>query len=990
MKQLLVKLMIGGLSLWSAAAEVNPVLHASFDKDFRAAAGKDAVDGKHSMPITMETLSMLLHPGVKGKASKIGVQQVNGQLAGSLIHYTGKYINPKAGTIAFWLKPLNWDFKDRNYHLFIDAYGPKSKLIIYKYGDVNDLYFLFGTEGKSRVIAEAPAKDWKRGVFHHVAATWDKENIRLYLDGILQSTRKIPDHCRPNQFRTFAVGPRSLQAWIRQTGESLIDDLRIYDVPLTGAQVEKLYNSYGVKKLDKSKIPVKIFMMRMMISPDRKVLNFTFNMSRTTRKGTGFPVEMKVILNKKPVLTKMLNSDSTDYHYAFDLADFAEGDYQIQLHPVRETPQDVIENNMFRFMVGDAEPVIDHSVPDPWEPVELKNQKDRQVLIAKMQKTVFGKKVFPVQLYSQEIPMLRGDIDFFCDGQRFSHFSGRKLLEKYLDLQVVESRGENSRFELKSRCRFEFDGLMWFEVTLTPKGRQTVKNAKIEIPLRPEVSRLYNCFVKDYYSFRGPQAGVLTRSIKRNHYKSADLPVLWMGNEDRGLYYFSQDQSGRRLKNRDETIRLDPGKNGALFTINLIDYAAVLDKPVTWQFGLQVTPMRPFVRNRVLWRPEKNLGLWFPWTKIHNVPDAGFKHDNYHKMRFSWSRNGSIPLLHYFAGFSMSPEHPGYPQHAYDWSLTPPAVGTEVSPNNRQWCYVFICPNSVSYRNTYIRMIEKCIRELRLPYINFDNSWSQFCANERHGCGWRDEHGKLYPSANILGSRELAKGIYRVARKQYPFGLITRHISQIPEPPLIAFADCIRDGECFMLNVGKDDNYYKVFSPDFFRASFMGRPFGLPSIYIPQFGRSYTMHFPEKLKAFQDGTMPNKEKNLRHFVGYFLVHDSGLWPHWGVKLDKVWSIFDDAGVRNNSPFYGYWQKDNPVRKITPLSERVMVSSYQIPTGYLTVIMNDADNEAAVKLSLAAGGSDSAWKLTDAETGEKITGYTVSVPARDYKLVRIEK
>ena len=28
--------------------------------------------------------------------------------------------------------------------------------------------------------------------------------------------------------------------------------------------------------------------------------------------------------------------------------------------------------------------------------------------------------------------------------------------------------------------------------------------------------------------------------------------------------------------------------------------------------------------------------------------------------------------------------------------------------------------------------------------------------------------------------------------------------------------------------------------------------------------------------------------------------------------------------------------------------------------------------------------------TDAESGEKITGCTVSVPARDYKLVRIEK
>ena len=53
-------------------------------------------------------------------------------------------------------------------------------------------------------------------------------------------------------------------------------------------------------------------------------------------------------------------------------------------------------------------------------------------------------------------------------------------------------------------------------------------------------------------------------------------------------------------------------------------------------------------------------------------------------------------------------------------------------------------------------------------------------------------------------------------------------------------------------------------------------------------------------------------------------------------------------------------------------------------------MNDTDNETAVKLSSVAGGADSAWKLTDAESGEKVTDHTVQVPARDYKLIKIEK
>ena len=974
-----------------------PVFHASFDRDFRAVSDKGEIEGKHSMTITMETLSMLLQNGIKGRAAKIGVQQINGQLEGSLIHYPGKYINPEAGTISFWLKPLNWDFKDNRFHIFFEAHGPDSWLTIYKYGHVQQaLYFLFGRNGGKRgtdwVIAEASAAKWERGTFHHVAASWDKENIRFYLDGILRKTVKIVPTGKPRKFNLFSVGPRSLTAWKNQIGESLIDDLRVYNCTLSAGQLEELYNSYGYKKLDKSQIPVKISPPKMMISPDGKILNLTFNLTRTTQKNTGFPVEMEVILNDKKQINKLiLNSSSTEYQYGFDLSKLAHGDYLLRLKPVRETPKDVIENNSFRFTVGDAAPVVDHSVPDPWNPVVLKQQDGQQVLSAKMQRTVFGKNVFPVQLYSQDVPLLRSGISFLCNGRPFSSFSGLEAVEAHPDLQVVESKGDDGQFELKSRCRFEFDGMMWFEVTLTPKGRQTVKNAKIEIPLRPEVSRLYNCFAKDYYYFRGLfLAGALDKSVKRNHYQCSDLPVIWMGNEERGLYYFTQDQSGRRLKNRAETIRLDPGKDGALLTVNLIDYDSVIEKPVTWKFGLQVTPMRPFVRNRTFWRHGKNVGLWFPWEKIHNVPDARFKEDNYKKKRSSWSNNGAIPLFHYFAGFSASPEDPGYPQHAYDWSVTPPAVGTEVSPNSRAWCYVFVCAGSASYRNMYLRNMEKCIKELKMQYLYFDNCWSQWCANKKHGCGWYDEHGKFYPSANILGSRELAKGNYRALRKQYPYGLVARHISQIPEPPLVAFADCLVDGECFVMDIGRDENYYKVFKPDFFRASFLGVQFGSPCAYIAQFNRAYTEHFPEKLPAAKAGKLKNQAKHLRHFMGYVLAHDTEVSPNFGVDAASCWNIMDKAGVRNNSPFYGYWQNDNPVRKTAPADERVMVSSYQIPTGYLTVIMNDTDHEAAVKLSLAAGGTDSAWKLTDAETGEKITGHTVSVPARDYKLVRIEK
>ncbi|MBO4632760.1 MAG: hypothetical protein J5858_12620, partial [Lentisphaeria bacterium] len=303
-----------------------------------------------------------------------------------------------------------------------------------------------------------------------------------------------------------------------------------------------------------------------------------------------------------------------------------------------------------------------------------------------------------------------------------------------------------------------------------------------------------------------------------------------------------------------------------------------------------------------------------------NVPDARFKNDNYMADRMARSNQGKIPVCHYFAGFSTSPENPSYPMHAYEWSITPPPVGTEACIDTRER-FVYVCPNSASYRNTYHRSFEKCIRELKMDNLYFDNHLSYYCTNEKHGCGWRDEHGKLYPSSNVLGNRELAKGCYRIFRKLYPDGLMLRHMTQTPEAPIIAFADGIVDGESFIMNVGRDESYCNIFKPDFFRASFMGVQFGIPDSFIPQFDRAYGLHFPEKLKLAKAGKLKDQRVHVRHFMGYFFIHDADIYACNGVDPRPFWKLMNHAGVGAETPFYGYWNKLNPVKKVSPKDER---------------------------------------------------------------------
>ncbi|MBR2438581.1 MAG: LamG domain-containing protein [Lentisphaeria bacterium] len=999
MKKRILSLLAAGMLFPLSAELPKPVIHATFDRDFRAETPKGTIQGKHSVPLNMETLSVLLQDGVKGKAARIGAETVNGKTKADYIHYPAKGLDPKKGTIAFWLKPLDWSFKDPKFHVFCEAKGDNSVLIIYKYNIGRFPAFIFGklNSGKSQrwMLARTPQPKWETGEFHHLAFTWDQDCLRIYIDGLQKGMIKNVKELMPTNFHTLSVGPYGPNLWRDHDGNSLIDDFRVYDKTLSGSEIEQLYTSYGVAKIDKSKIPVTITTSKMLSTPDKKEIHLDFTLSRTDSKSHSFPVEMEVSHDGKTVLKTVLRSKSLEYRYVFDLAKWKKGDYRITLKPLREKPQDIVEGRTLFLTLSDYAPVVDHSVPAPWKPVEFKNNQ----FSALMQKTVFGNGLFPGQLFSQKIPLLRGDMQFIWNGKAVSGKAVSEITEKHPDYQVLERKVAGNGFDLVSRCRFEFDGMMWFEVTLIPKGKVQVRNAKIQLPFRKETSTLYNCFVRDYFSMSGHFAGKLTKTVKRNHFDTSSdgkLPVLWMGNEERGLYYFTEDQAGRRLKNREETVRLDPGKDGALFTINLIDYECTLDKPVTWSFGLHVTPSRPFERNRRLWRggsyyrPEVNSVLWYPWAKIHNVPEARFKKDDFEPMRKARAGKRNIPVFFYFAGFSASPENPAYPQHAHEWSITPPVVGTEASVNNREWRYVFICTKSPTYRSYYLRNFEKCIRELKMDHLYFDNDLSYYCSNPAHGCGWKDEHGKLYRTSSVLGARELAKGIYRIHKKLYPEGKIVRHLTQTPEMPQVSFCNATIDGESFIVNVGKDENYYNIFTPDYYRASFMGRPFGVPNVFIPQFQRAYGLHYPEKYKAARAGKLKNQNLHIRHYMGYVFVHDSDMWLSYGVTPQPFWKIMDQAGITENSAFWGYWQKDNPVRKVSPANEKVMVSSYAAKDGVLAVLLNDTDDAVSVKLNLDSGMLGKSPKCFNAENGQQINPDSVTLPAREFRMIRIKK
>ena len=248
------------------------------------------------------------------------------------------------------------------------------------------------------------------------------------------------------------------------------------------------------------------------------------------------------------------------------------------------------------------------------ETSRIRAENQESILETLMQKTCFDGGLLPGQLFSEDKALLRFPMELLIDENPITAHATR-CVDAY-DGKAINTKANHRDFNISSHCRMEFDGMMWFQITLEPRSKIPVKNAKIQIHLLPEFSTLFNTLHKDYFGFTGHFAGKLDRAICRNHYEQRDLPAIWVGNEERGLYYFTETQAGRFLRNRDETIRLAPGREGATLEVNLIDYPVELEKAITWSFGLQVTPMRPFVNDRKKWRQRSTLEIWFPWQKF--------------------------------------------------------------------------------------------------------------------------------------------------------------------------------------------------------------------------------------------------------------------------------------------------------------------------------------------------------------------------------------
>ena len=189
MKKFFTILFLAALTL-NAAEKRDPSLlfQVTFD-GYTVNADHAAGKGKAKNEDKFE-LNLRMFPGVKGKGNAIAMDKTE-----EVQWDIRKNVNPSAGTLSFWLSPINWSVPTKSQHRFLQLYANDFNLMVMREKTSDERIILYlhskfpGSAKSFYATAHIDPVKWSKGSWHKIDVTWDNTGMKLYVDGILQQPK---------------------------------------------------------------------------------------------------------------------------------------------------------------------------------------------------------------------------------------------------------------------------------------------------------------------------------------------------------------------------------------------------------------------------------------------------------------------------------------------------------------------------------------------------------------------------------------------------------------------------------------------------------------------------------------------------------------------------------------------------------------------------------------------------------------------------------
>lgn len=874
------------------------VLYVPFDDSLDAEISRGS-----KIPLYYDE-SISFAEGIKGKAVV---------MKGEGIAYSApEHINRNRGTIMFWFRGFDpTDLTVRRYarqKMFYEVgkwnetmrlYWPGNgmKMLFYEFicmgSGVNRVSCGFFRPEERWVSPEKQHLRWfSPEKWHHIATTWQNgENAKFYFDGRLVSTTK--DIKMPAELSDdFVLG--------RGTTELQMDELRVYSEPLSADAIQKIYFEADTERRHQ----------QMVVASEKK---------------EKYPTETDL---KSSLLSEPWHDNK-----------LGEEDY----------------------------------VPPPWEPVKVQGTK-----VSTWGATYDCNGILPRTVTLRDgTEMLTAPVSLQMespDGRKLKLLSGKSAVrERGKGFCILEDTASAENLSFHSKTRIEFDGFIISDIDVEIKKGIRLSKIWLEIPLKREHARYYNiCGSRASYleHFGAPSGRIPEAGMKKSF-----EPYVWVGDEDRGFAFCTESNLDWINFNTDEVINLFYQKDSLVVRINLCDEETAFEagQKLSYRFGFLATPSRPFFSGRRLLRihgllpaggadpkqprrgvEKENILVLLPWRwctpwksfhplaqdtfakweerqaelskrfkKVYTAPYTNFQQLGY-QTKGEAEKEWSVKYKDIMAGFPV-------PSKQFLWY-----GGTDY------WTRSFaFCAGSKAASDFWVWGFNALLE--RVPTLNgiyIDETYTNYCASDKHGCRDKNIFGEDTGRYPVFAHREMMKRIYIVAKKKDSDFLFWTHDSQFLIPPQRSFSDISTGAEPIVFNTADP---LDALSPDRIKAEFLGRQFGVVSLYLPGVIGQDRGKAALGIKEHPDPLLCSER-----LVHLLFLHDIQIWGIRflvGSAIEDVWQGSNRYGLDDDAEFIPYWEIERGKRKEVrlPADVDIKVSVYKLANKNLIItVYNTGD------------------------------------------------
>lgn len=949
-------------SLNAALAQLRPTALITFDRDFNGVGAAGTVPG------TPEG-SAVLAPGKFGQALK------SGPGTGYVRYPTASLLRPEGGTVEMWVCPLDWRPAANEFHVFFDTRG-QGALYLYKFHDDRRLMMLACDNVAGPYAVSSTELDWELGQWHHIAGTWSAQGVMAYVDG--KPVAAVPTPCKLPQSLGSEVTIGDNPWHLPRTSSSLIDEVRLYDRPLSAAHIAAHFEGHYDAVVP---LTAESTFLSYAMDPMAGELRVEVNTNGADVPDEALTARVAVVATGKPLPGDALSASFAGGQAAavLPLAAHRSGDYEVVVQVLRdgteafELRKPAVVPDTSAWM-GSKLGLADRVLP-PWTPVQVRGR------VVRMwgRNYAFDRGPLPNRISSAGERLLAAPI-----GIKAGSLGAESQLLK--STVFAPTRWSDTRCEVMGALRYdvngaevefrgassiEYDGLLWCE--LTADRPEALDQLTIDIPLRSECALYRHRYAYTWDSSKvtgslPPGDGVV------DHDKF--IPYYWLGDNDRGLFWFCESDEMWPNGQRDDALQVI--RSGKRVTLRLNILAPGQKLPANWKFGfgLQATPVKPLPQDWRKWRlqPGRNANVSIIWPtpepdslRWYGYPEAT-NPALFHQRVAGLHRKG-VKAVPYLCLSFLSAACPDWPYFGKYWAMGP--VDTSSSDVAQYGAgFAMVSPLGQGYPDFIVTKTADFIRRYGVDGVYHDNTHPYSSTSADAGLGY-ERDGQRYPTFPIRAYRELYRRMYAVIKSRPGPTFTMAHMSGKVTIPILAYEDSYLDGEHFRGVV--KDSYLDMMSLDTFRAEYMGRQWGIMPFFLPEF----------------DAERAKQVEPTRGLMALLMLHDTAVWPIWcnADVVNEALAALDSFGYVD-SEFVGYFAGGPPAT--TDMGD-VYVSAYRKPGKALLVVGNVGREarEGTVAVNAAGLGFSprQAMLWPDRQPLALVDGaVTLSVPGLGYQMV----